>query len=279
MSCIAVVSDSSSCIPSEVVEKYHIHVAPLHLIIDDVEYRDGIDISAEDFYTRLRGSSKKFSLGTSGAMQGEFTSIFDKLQGKVESIVIIPLSSKVSAAYNAALTVRDATNIPVEIIDSQFATSALGFIVVAAAQAATQGKNMNEVVAVAENVMSKVKGFVALENLDYLIRGGRIPGEISDKIAKIRPVVTMRKGAVEVVDSIADGDEADEKLLQLMKDNITSTPLHVAVMHADLPQKADKLQEKLKARFDCAELWVTRLTPVVGVHSGPDVFGVAFYNE
>jgi DegV family protein with EDD domain len=279
MNHIAVVTDSSSCIPPEVVEKYHIYVAPLHLIIDDVEYRDGIDMLAEDFYTRLRGSSKKFSLGTSGAMQGEFISIFDKLRGKVEGMVIILLSSKVSAAYSAALTVRDAADVPIEIVDSQFTTSALGFIAIAAAQAAAQGKSMDEVVAQAENVMSKVKGFVALENLDYLRRGGRFSEGSAEQAVQMCPVVTMREGVVELVDNIANRDEADKKLLQLMKDNITSTPLHACVTHGDLPQKADELQEKIKARFSCAELWMTRLTPVLGAHAGPDTLGVAFYNE
>ena len=61
-----------------------------------------------------------------------------------------------------------------------------------------------------------------------------------------------------------------------MKD---SPPLHVAVIHGDLPQKADGWQEKIKARFSCAELWMTLLTPVLGAHSGPDTLGVAFYNE
>ena len=279
MNHIAVITDSSSCILSEVVEKYHIYVAPLHLIIDDVEYRDGIDMSAEDFYTRLRESSTKFSLGTSGAMQGEFISIFDKLRGKVEGMVIILLSSKVSTAYNAAFTVKDAADVPIEIIDSQFTTSALGFIAVAAAQAAVQGKNMDEVVAVAENVMSKVKGFVALENLDYLRRGGRFSEGSPEQAAQMRPVVTMREGLIKLADGAADHDEADEKLLRIMKDNLIPTPLHVAVMHGDLPQKADRLHEKIKARFNCAELWMTRLTPVLGAHSGPDAFGVAFYNE
>jgi DegV family protein with EDD domain len=279
MSHIAVITDSSSCIPSELLETYPIWVAPIHLIIDDVEYRDGIDMSAEDFYIRLRQSSSKFSLGTSGAMQGEFISIFDKLPEEVEGIVIIVLSSKVSAAYNAALTIKDAARVPVEVIDSQFTTSLLGFIAVAAARAAAQEKNMDEVVAAARDVITKVKGFVALENADYLKRGGRIPQDVAEQIAKMRPVVTMREGVIELAGIIANHDEADEGLLQLMKANLTSTPLHVAVMHGDLPQKADKLWEKLKDRFDCAELWMTRLTPVLGVHSGPDTLGVAFYNE
>jgi DegV family protein with EDD domain len=279
MNHIAVITDSSSCIPPEVAEKYHIHVAPIHLIIDDVKYRDGIDITVEEFYARLRGPSTKFSLGTSGAMQGEFISIFEKLRGKVEGIVIILLSSKISAAYSAALTVRDAANAPIEIVDSQFTTSALGFIAVAAAQAADQGKNMNEVVAQAKNVMSKVKGFVALENLDYLRRGGRFSEGSAEQAAQMRPVVTMREGLIKLADGTADHNEADEKLLRIMKDNLIPTPLHVAVMHGDLPQKADRLQEKIKARFDCAELWMTPLTPVLGAHSGPDTLGVAFYNE
>ena len=280
MSTIAVVTDSTATIPQELVTRHNIYVAPLHIIWDKVRYRDGIDIQPQEFYQRLRQSATLPT--TSGAIQVEFLQIFEGLRGKVDGIVCILISRELSAAYASALSTKEMVpEIPIEVIDSRLSTMGMGFGVIAAAKMASSGGSIEQVVTAAKEVLAKVQLFFALDTLDYLRRGGRVnfPAAVIANLLKVKPILTLRDGKAEPEARPRTMTKAMESLLSLMKEKVTDTPLHVAVMHADNPDKAEYLKNEISSRFRSAELLVTGFTPVMGAHTGPGLIGVAFYNE
>lgn len=277
---VAVVTDSTATLPPELAQQHNIHVAPLHIIWDRVKYRDGVDIQPKEFYQRLRKSATLPT--TSGAVQAEFLTIFEGLRGKVDSIVTIVVSSELSAAYSAAVSAREMVpEIPVEVIDSRISTMAMGFGVIAAAKAASAGGSMEQVVTAAKNIFARVHLFFVLNTLDYLRRGGRVnlPAAVIANLLQVKPILTLQDGKVVPAARPRTRAKALETLLSLMKERVTDTPLHAAVMHGDDPDGAEYLKQEVASRFHCNELLVTAFTPVMGAHTGPGLLGIAFYNE
>jgi DegV family protein with EDD domain len=277
---IAVVTDSTATIHQETMHEYGIHVAPLHINWDKVKYRDGIDITPKEFYERLRTSVTLPT--TSGAIVAEFLQIFEGLRGKADGIVTIVLSKELSAVYNSLMTAKEmVSDMAIEAIDSKLSTMAMGFAVVASAKVAAAGGSMPQVIKAARDVMAKAHLFFALDNLDYLRRGGRVnmPAAVIANLLKVKPVLTLKDGKVEPVAKPRTKPRAIETLLNLMKERVKDTPLHVDVMHADDRDAAENLRREISLRFHCAELLITDFTPVMGSHTGPNALGVAFYND
>lgn len=280
MCAIAVVTDSTATLPEDLVKKHNVYVAPLHITWDKVRYRDGIDIKTDEFYKRLRKS--KTLPTTSGAIQGEFLQIYESLRGKVDGIVTIVVSGELSAAYSAATNAKElVSEIPIEVIDSKISTIGMGFGVIAAAKAAAAGGSLEQVAKAAKDTLAKVHVFFALDTLEYLRRGGRVnmPAAVIASLLKVKPILTLKDGKVEPTSRPRTRPKAIETLLNLMKERVTNTPLHVAVMHADDLEGLEQLKKEITSRFQTAELLVTSFTPVMGTHTGPGNIGIAFYNE
>ncbi len=281
MARIAVVTDSIACIPPELVEKYGIYVAPLHIMWDKATYRDGVDMSPKEFYTRLRTS--KTLPTTSSAIQGEFIQIFENLKQKVDGIVSIAVTGALgtadSAAHNASEIVGGT---PVEVIDSRSAMMAQGFIVLEAAKVAKAGGTMEEIAKAAKNTIPKVDVFWAMDTLEYMRRGGRVslPQAILASWLKVKPIVSICEGIIEPLARVRTRPKAIEKLLEIMGQKVNGRgKLHVAVMHGDVPDEAEQLKQRVAARFQCSEILLSEITPVIGTHTGPGTLGLALYQE
>ena len=280
MSRIAVVADSTSTLPAELAEQYNIQIAPLSITWDRVRYRDGVDIQPQEFYQRLRVS--KTLPTTSGSIQGEYLQIFEGLRGKVDGIVAIVVTGALSGSYSAAMNAKEmVSDVPVEVIDSKLACMGMGFGAIAAAKMASAGGTIEQVAKAANDVLSKANVFFCMDTIEYLRRGGRVnlPAAIIANLLKVKPIMAFKDGKLEPVARPRTRPKAIESLLDLMKEIVTGSPLHVAVGHADDPGGVEILKKAIASRFKCTELLTTGFTPVVGTHLGPGALTVSFYNE
>ncbi len=281
MAKIAVVTDSVATIPSDLLKKYDIKVAPVHIIWDKVDYRDSVDIRTADFYARLRKS--KTLPTTTSAIQGEFLKIFEELQGKVDGIVVLALTGKLGACYNSAINAKELVKgIPIEIVDTQTAMMAQGFAVLAAAKVAAGGGNMAEVINAAKNVFPKTYIFWAMDTLEYLRKGGRIslPQAILASWLQVKPITGIVDGKVEPLARVRSKSKVIAKLLELMGERVKGdSPLHVSVLQGDAVQEAEQLELQVSAKYKPVESIRSEITPVIGTHTGPGTLGLAFYNE
>jgi DegV family protein with EDD domain len=282
---VAIVTDSSACIPTELADKYGIELVPLNVIFEDKIYQDGVDISPADFYTLLRAVEELPS--TAHSSPGTHLEVYRKASRRASSILCITLSAEFSGQFNSARVAMEMARealpgVAIEVLDCGTAAAAQGFVVLAAARAAASGKSLEEVVAVAKNVAERVTLLAMVDTLQYLVRGGHVPkvAAIASSLFKIKPLFTLNDGDAHPVARARTTPGAIKRILKIMERKVVKgKPLHVALMHADALDNALRLKEEVASRFDCAELFITEFTPVMGAHIGPGLIGVAFYTD
>ncbi len=121
-----------------------------------------------------------------------------------------------------------------------------------------------------------------MDTIRHVYRIGRIPkaAALASSLLKIKPIFTVSDGDAHPVTNARTNPGAMKRILKIMGQKVVKgQPLRVAVMHAYAPDEAERLKERLSSEFNCAELFITEFTPVMGVHTGPGVIGVAFYSE
>jgi DegV family protein with EDD domain len=279
---IAIVTDSVACLSPEQVKKYNIYVAPVQITWDRVTYRDGITITPEEFYKRLRTS--KTLPTTSSAIQGEFMQIYEQLKGKVDGIVTLVLSGSLGACLDSAKNAREIVNSPnTEIVDTRTAMSSQAFIVLEAAKASASGASIAEVVAAANAAIPKTGVFWAMDTLEYLRKGGRIslPQSLMASWLHVKPITSIEDGKVKPLAKTISKARAIEKALAILHDRVGNYHgrLHLAIVHGDVPEEADRLETVLSERFEYCELLRSEITPVIGTHVGPGAIGLGYYME
>ena len=166
------------------------------------------------------------------------------------------------------------------MLDSQTATPGEGFIALAAARAAAEGKNLAEVLSAAEKIRDKVNVIVFLDTIRHVYRSGRIPKVASQigSVLNIKPILTISE-KVHFNGAVRNRKHGIERILQMMRGKVGQNPVHVAVMHAYALAEAEKLKERIASEFNCAELWLAEFSPVMGYACGTGTVGIAFYPE
>jgi len=282
---VAIVTDSSACIPGELAEKYGIELVPLNVIFRGSRtYRDGIDISPAEFYTRLREAEELPT--TAHSSPGVHLEAYRKASQRAPNILCITLSAKFSGQFNSARVAMEMAKealpeVAIEVLDCGTAAAAQGFVVLAAARAAASGQSLAEVVGTAKRVAKSVSLLAMVDNLHYLVKGGHVPklAAMASSLFRIKPVLTINDGDARPLAKAQTTSGALKRMLGIMKRRaIEGLPLHVAVMHADALDNAIVLRDEISARFQCNELFITEFTPVMGAHIGPGLVGVAFYS-
>jgi DegV family protein with EDD domain len=280
-----IVTDTTACVPPERVERLGIEVVPVQLIFEDRTYRDGIDISPSEFYKLLRQARKMPTSSTSSPEP--YLEAFRRAGSRAYGILCLTEPSRFSAMFQSARLAADTarTDIPeikIEVMECTTAAAGQGLVALAAAEAAAGGRPLEEVRETALNIMSRVRLFAALDTLQYLVRSGRVPqaAALVNSILSIKPVFTLNGSEAHTVALPRSMKRAIGRILKLMEPLAApSQPLHAAVMHADAPARAKDLKQRIAAKFDCRDIFITEFTPVMGVHTGPGLVGVAFYGR
>jgi DegV family protein with EDD domain len=280
MNKVLVVTDSSATVPADQVQQLGIQVVPILLNMNGQTFRDGIDISPDEVYRWLRTS--KYLPTTAAPSAGDFLRIYASAVHRATGIVSIHLPPELSATYSVAATASQLVDgIPIRLVDSQSVAMGQGFVVLEAARAAAAGASIDTVVARAEQVARKVHVLAALDTLEYLRRGGRIGGAAAflGTMLKIKPVLYVADGTVSPFAKPRTKSRAIRLMLDEVARRSNGQPLHIAILQGDVPDEAQELRQMVQERFNCVELYITEFTPVMGVHSGSGVLGVAFYAE
>jgi len=281
---VAIVTDTTACIPKERVAEYGIELVPVEVIFNDRVYWDGIDITPTEFYAMLKRADK---LPTTASSPGPFLEAYRKASQRYNNILCLTVSSKFSGMFNSALLAGDLAKeelpgVTIEVLECASAAAGQGLVALAAARAASLGKSLAEVVEVVKGLMPRVHLFASLDTLHYLVKGGRVPQAASlvNSILKMKPVFSVNGGEAHTLALPRSTESAINNILRLMGRKISKgKSVHIAVMHADAPEQAQVLKDRIFSRFNCVEIFTTEFTPVMGVHTGPGVVGVAFYSE
>ncbi len=279
---VTIVTDSVACIPNQQVEQYGIRVVPIKILFEDKIYRNGVDLAPSEAYQLLAKAPDCFS--TSPSSPSDYSDIFRELAVKGQDIFCITVSSKLSTTFNvanlAAEQVRqELPQCTIEIMDSNNATASQGFIALAAAQAAARGNELDEVIKVADTVRQRVQFFIALDTIRHAYRTGRIP-KVATQLGSmlgVKPLLTISDGVVHIIGVVRTKQRGVERIIKTMKREVGNQPLHIAVMHTAVPEEGEVLRERISAEFNCVELFLTEVSPIIGYSIGPGSIGVAYY--
>ena len=276
---VRIVTDSVADIPPDVIAKLGISIIPVLVRFGEETFRDGIDITNEQFYERL--SSSKIMPTTALPSLDMFARTYARLAEETDEILVITVSSKLTGLYNAALQSASLmeSKCRIEIVDSGCAVMTQGFIVIRAAQAAQEGAKLNEILEIIRRNTPRVDMQAAFTTLEFLKRGGRIgrAQALLGSILKVHPIITLKDGLVKPAGRARSRSKAMDHLY-----DFAASYTHIeemAVEEAACPNDADLLVKRLGAIFPEERIYRTHTTPVIGTHTGPGLLLVAVLGD
>ena len=280
MSKIAVVTDSTTYMPPELVKKHNITIAPQVLIWGDQAYKDGVDIQSGEFFTRLK--TAKVMPTTSQVAVVSFQEIFQDLVNKDFEVLALLVSSKLSGTNQSAMQAKDlmgSAGEKVHVVDSQSVAMALGFQALAVARALEGGASLKDAIALAEKSHEYTGVFFAVDTLEFLHRGGRIGGaqRFIGSVLNMKPILAIHEGRVEGIERIRTKSKAHDRVLELVSERAKGkSPIRLATLHANAVEDAKALLARAEKELNPVESILTEVSPTVGTHAGPGTVGLAF---
>jgi len=280
---IALVTDSTCDIPTEWIEKYKIFVVPLTIVFGNQQYLDGVELTAEQFYERLPKEAHHPT--TSQPTPKAFLEAFDKAAaGGADEILVIVISSAMSGTIESARQAAKESRIPVHVIDSKSNSMGLGWQVIAAARAQEDGGGLEAMLTAVEQARQSMVYYISLDTIEYLSRGGRISeaAKFLDSILHIKPLIYVRHESGTVGASVPSRSHkaaVEELFKEFFRHINTERPLHLTVLHNNALQEAEALAARVRSEFSPKELFITIVSPVLGVHTGPLAIALCGYAE
>jgi DegV family protein with EDD domain len=276
---VKIITDSVADIPAGVIAELGISVIPVLLRFGEEIFRDGIDITTDQFYKKLVES--KVMPTTSVPSMDMFARTYARLAEETDEILVIMLSSKLSGLYNAAVQSAELleSNCRIEVLDSGVAVMAQGFVVIRAAQAARDGKNLDEILKIVRADLLRVDIRAAFDTLEYLKRGGRIgkAQALLGSVLRVNPIVSIRDGVVDPAGRARSRAKAIDHLYKFAAGYKHIEEL--AVEDAACPEDSNKLVKRLGRIFPEERIYRSRTTPVIGAHTGPGLLLVAVLGD
>ena len=281
---VAIVVDSAASLPGDASERPALHIVPMRLVLEGRTYLDGRDLEPTAFYRMLKGLRELPT--TSAPPPASFLDAFRVAAQEASSILCLTASPRFSSSHDSARTAaqeaKDALpGVEIVVLDTESAAGGEGLIAMEAWRTAQRDASLEEVVAAVRGVVARVSLLAILDTLYYVWKGGRIPGlaYAATSLIGIKPLLEMRRGEVRNVARPRTRPKAEERMLELMRQQVPTGPLHATVMHAYAAEDAESLKRRLEFEFEVAELFVSEFSPVIGAHTGPGLLAVAFWSE
>ena len=270
---IAIATDSTSDLPAEVVRDLGITVVPALVRFGDKVYRDGVDLSTDEFYHKLQTNS--FLPKTSPASPGTFGEVYNRLAREADGIVSIHVSAKMSATYDAARLGSVDLKCPISIIDSETASMACGLLVIVAARAARAGASLSEIEVLVRAAVPRTVTYGVFSTLEYLYKGGRIgrAQAFLGSMLKLNPILAIRAGEILPIARVRTRPKAIERLCEILR--ASGIPQEMSVMSTTDPEEAEALAQRLAPMFPPQRMYRAHIGPAMGTYVGPGAVGVS----
>ena len=285
MSTIAIVTDSTSDLDPIVAAEQRITIVPAHVRFGDIDYKDGVDIKGEQFYSML--TEAKELPQTSQPSAGEFVEVYQRLAQDHEHIVSLHVSGKLSGTVQSALTatqqMQEESSCKIHVIDTQSASLGVAYMAREAARLAAEDMEADRIVNHIKYVADLMHVAFTPETLEYLRRGGRLgaASHLLGSLLRIKPVLTLKDGAIDVLDKVRTRSRVIERMA-LYVESVAGTEgelTHFGVMHANSPEFAAELQEAILSRVSAKVIIKGTIGPAIGTHAGPGAVGITFHKE
>jgi DegV family protein with EDD domain len=273
-----IVTDCAADMTAEELEELGITQAPLFIQFPEGEV-SSIDISADDFYNRLEAMRPAIPT-TAMPSTGLFAELYRKVAEKGKDILSIHISSGLSGTINAAREGGEQAKPDVNVTHWDTLTLSGGerFQVMAAALASKAGLGLHAIQEKLAKIREKTEVIYTLDTLEYLARGGRIGRvkAIAGALLNLKPVIRVdMDGKYSTVTTGRTLNKSMTAIVDHLAEKYGNTPLWVTVLHGRFAEKADALANEVKQKLNVAKMEIQRISPVLGVHTGPGIVGAA----
>jgi DegV family protein with EDD domain len=273
----AIVLDSTADFPDAQQHHPNWRVVPLYVSFGTESFKDGVELSARDFYERLRTGETMPT--TSQPTPGDYRAVYDELGG-YERIVSLHLASTLSGTYQSALSAADER---VRVIDSESASAAISMLALAIQRRLDRGTTDEEVDALVERYRSSHGLLFTVDTLEFLARGGRIgkARAFAGQLMHVKPILTIRDGEVVPVKRVRGNRKAFQEFVDALDSQTRDEPgLRIGIAHADAPERLAELEKMVRDRRPQATIEVeTSLGAVLGAHAGPGTVGFFWFTD
>jgi DegV family protein with EDD domain len=277
MARVAIVTDSAADLDPDAIARHGIRVVPLFVRFGSEEFRAGVNLSKAEFWTRMTAADAPFPT-TAAAAPGTFAETYRRCFDEgAEAVVCVSVGAKLSATIKSALLgAQELPGHEIHVVDSMTASMGVGLLAILAAEMAEAGASGAEIAETVRRRVGDVFLYVALDTLEYLRKGGRISAAQAaiGTVLSIKPIITVRKGAVETVERIRTRPKARERVIELLAGERAE---RLTVIHAGNELDAEAFLAQLAPRLpgspDPGTLAIVRIGPSVGPHVGPGCVG------
>ncbi len=269
---IALVTDSNAQLPAQLRERYNIQVVPLGITLDGLPYKEGVDVTSEEFYARLAQGA---NVSTSAPSPGDVLELYEAAAADgADAVLSIHVGSNTSATLNSVKIAQGLSPIPVSIVDTGTASFAIGCCVWAAADSLAAGHSLADAVQRAQDVAATVGNVFIVGALDLAERGGRLAAVERDSTL---PVLALESGQMRPVGSVVDQDAAVDAMCEYVVDRSEHRLQCVGVGNAGSEPLTLQLIERLVASGIASEIVRYEIGPSVGAHTGLGTVGCVFF--
>lgn len=269
---VAIVTDSASSVPADLAARLGIEVVPMRLVVGDESVRDGT-LPLADVLAHGHG------ITTSGPTPGDFAEALERATAGGRPALVLTIAETMSSTAGAARLAAKLVEAEVRVLDTQTAAGAEGLVVVAAAERAAAGADLDEVEAAARAAIESVRLIAWLDSLDWLVRSGRVPGIAgwAGRRLGLRPLFEFRRGKVRRLRPATSDEAAVERIVgACLRDGRPGARLHLAGLHAMDPDAAARLVNGVRAHVEPATCFIGEFSPVMVAHTGPGLAGLAW---
>lgn len=277
---IAWITDTTASLSKEFIEQHHIHVIPLHVVINDEFYKETVDITEEEFYERMKNEDGKFQ--SSQPSISDFVDLYSKLKNDYDFGVAIHASSLLTGTYQSSVMAAEMEDFKLYALDSQTGSFPLSFLVKRAIELAEQGLEINEILSQLNGLLDQTRLYLVPSNLDQLHKSGRVSGgqKILASLFNIKPILSIEEGAAIIKDKVRTDKKVTAWLVNKLKEDLeTKTVKKVAIVHANDINRATEMENVIKETFPTIETEILMLITVAGVHTGVGTIGLSWVCE
>ncbi len=276
---VKIIVDSTQDLTKEILEKNDIDVVPLSVNFSDEAYLDGVTIQTQELYDKVK--IKKELPKTSAALVGDLINVFKKYLDLGYEIVYTGISSQMSRSYeNALLAKEELESDKIYVVDSKNLSSGIGLLVLKAIKDRDNGLSAKEIASNMEKNRELVLSQFAIEQMDYLYKGGRCSGisKLFGTILKIKPIIFVRDGKMHVgAKPLGKINKAlDIMINQIIADKDRLDTDHILVTHSIANESRDYIMARLKKEFPDVDIIETIAGSVIASHCGPGTIGILY---
>lgn len=273
---IRIVTDSAANLSPDVAKQYNIPIVPLKVQFGTTTYREGIDLSQDEFFVRLAQANPLPT--TSQPSPAEFEDVFRDIVQEGDEVIAVTISSKLSGTYNSARNGALAlgANAPISVVDSLSASGGTGLLVLAAAKLAEAGWSRDKIVEQVQKLADQILLVLTLDTLEYLKKGGRIGGAQAflGGLLRVKPVILLKDGVIEAAGRARSRGKAIDQLVQMEVERFGTQPVWVSLAQAQADD-ISILERQANDSLSIQQLLRADIGPVVATHTGPGVLGIA----